>query len=66
MSSARTEKDSIGYMEVPEEAYYGVQSQRARDNFPLPVPSCIRILSAVWQKSKSSRYYQPQCPALKS
>lgn len=35
MSSARTEKDSIGYMEVPEEAYYGVQSQRARDNFPI-------------------------------
>ena len=29
MSSTRTEKDSIGYMEVPEEAYYGVQSQRA-------------------------------------
>lgn len=22
-------------MEVPEEAYYGVQSQRARDNFPI-------------------------------
>ena len=35
MSSARTEKDSIGYMEVPEAAYYGVQSQRAVENFPI-------------------------------
>ena len=35
MSSTRTEKDSIGYMEVPKEAYYGVQSQRAMENFPI-------------------------------
>ena len=35
MNSTRTEKDSIGYMEVPKEAYYGVQSQRAMENFPI-------------------------------
>lgn len=35
MNSTRTEKDSIGYMEVPKEAYYGVQSQRAMKNFPI-------------------------------
>ncbi|MEF8832494.1 MAG: aspartate ammonia-lyase [Candidatus Thermoplasmatota archaeon] len=31
----RTEKDSIGEKEVPEEAYYGVQTQRALENFPV-------------------------------
>ncbi len=31
----RTEKDSIGEKEVPKEAYYGVQTQRALENFPV-------------------------------
>lgn len=31
----RLESDSIGVMEVPADAYYGVQSLRARDNFPI-------------------------------
>jgi len=31
----RTEKDSIGEKEVPDEAYYGVQTQRALENFPV-------------------------------
>lgn len=31
----RTEADSIGVMEVPEEAYYGVQALRAKENFPI-------------------------------
>ncbi|MDY5577960.1 MAG: aspartate ammonia-lyase [Lachnospiraceae bacterium] len=31
----RLEHDSIGTMEVPEEAYYGVQSLRAMKNFPI-------------------------------
>ncbi|MEF8873575.1 MAG: aspartate ammonia-lyase [Candidatus Thermoplasmatota archaeon] len=31
----RTEEDSIGEKEVPEEAYYGVQTQRAVENFPV-------------------------------
>lgn len=29
----RTEEDSIGALEVPEDAYYGVQSERANQNF---------------------------------
>ncbi|MCI7790420.1 MAG: aspartate ammonia-lyase, partial [Lachnospiraceae bacterium] len=29
----RLEADSIGTLEVPEEAYYGVQSLRAKENF---------------------------------
>ncbi len=31
----RIEKDSIGKKEVPEDVYYGVQTQRALENFPV-------------------------------
>ena len=31
----RLESDSIGTMEVPEEAYYGVQTLRAKENFAI-------------------------------
>ncbi len=37
----RTEKDSMGPLEVPVDAYYGVQTQRAVTNFPIsgwPLP----------------------------
>lgn len=34
-SGLRTETDSIGTMEVPKEAYYGVQALRAKQNFPI-------------------------------
>ena len=39
--STRIEKDSMGPLEVPAEAYYGVQTQRAVTNFPIsgwPLP----------------------------
>lgn len=31
----RLERDSVGTLEVPQEAYYGVQSLRAKRNFPI-------------------------------
>ena len=31
----RIEKDSIGSVQIPDGAYYGVQSLRARENFPI-------------------------------
>ena len=34
-SKTRTERDSLGEMAVPAEAYYGVQTQRAVINFPI-------------------------------
>ena len=34
-STFRLEKDSLGEVEVPEAAYYGVQTQRAVDNFQI-------------------------------
>ncbi len=35
MSETRIEKDSLGGVEVPASAYYGAQTERARQNFPV-------------------------------
>lgn len=35
MSDFRIEKDSMGEVKVPKNAYYGAQTQRAFDNFPV-------------------------------
>ena len=35
MTSSRIEKDSLGDIEVPADAYYGAQTERARRNFPV-------------------------------
>jgi aspartate ammonia-lyase len=35
MSDVRKEKDSLGFVEVPSKAYYGAQTARAVDNFPI-------------------------------
>ena len=35
MASQRIEKDSLGEMMVPSSAYYGAQTQRAVENFPI-------------------------------
>src|SRR3954447_1202472 len=41
MSEFRIEKDSMGEVKVPARAYYGAQTQRAVENFPIsgqPLP----------------------------
>jgi fumarate hydratase, class II len=35
MSDVRIEKDSMGEVKVPADAYYSAQTQRAKDNFPI-------------------------------
>ena len=35
MSEFRVEKDSMGDVKVPAKAYYGAQTQRAVENFPI-------------------------------
>ena len=35
MSATRSERDSLGAVEVPADAYYGAQTQRAQENFPI-------------------------------
>ena len=48
MSEFRIEKDSMGDVQVPAKAYYGAQTQRAVENFPIsgqPLPS--RLIHAL-------------------
>src|SRR5581483_7450660 len=35
MKSTRNERDSMGQMQVPADAYYGAQTARAVENFPI-------------------------------
>jgi len=42
MTEMRTERDSMGPVQVPAQAYYGAQTQRAVENFPIsgwPLPA---------------------------
>src|SRR5450759_893893 len=47
----RIEKDPLGYLEVPDGAYYGVQTARGIHNFPisgaLPHPALVRAIVQV-------------------
>ncbi len=51
MAAMRTEKDSLGFVEVPAQAYYGAQTARAVENFPIsgmrPHPLLIRAIGMV-------------------
>lgn len=53
----RTETDSLGSMEVPADAYYGIHTLRAEENFPItkrPIsvyPDLVRALAMVKQAS---------------
>jgi len=50
-SPARTEQDSLGHKEVPADAYYGIQTARAVDNYPISGlrahPTLIRAIAMV-------------------
>lgn len=35
MKATRTERDSMGELDVPKDALYGAQTQRAIQNFPI-------------------------------
>jgi len=47
----RIEKDPLGYLEVPDAAYYGVQTARGIHNFPIsgarPHPALVRAIVCV-------------------
>ncbi len=49
--STRVEKDSLGHKEVPAHAYYGIQTARAVENFPISGlrahPTLIRAIAMV-------------------
>src|SRR5437870_1198012 len=69
MSEFRVEKDSMGEVRVPAEAYYGAQTQRAVDNFPIsgqPMPArLIRTLGLVkLAPALADRHLRPLKPDL--
>lgn len=51
MSNYRIERDLLGEKQVPVDAYYGIQTMRARENFPItgypPHPELIRAFGYV-------------------
>ena len=51
MRNYRIEQDSLGSMQVPEDALYGAQTARAIDNFPIsgiPLPEpMLRALGLI-------------------
>jgi len=51
MADFRTEKDSLGEVKVPSSAYYGAQTQRAVENFPVsglrPYPAFIWSMAMI-------------------
>jgi len=48
MTEFRTERDSMGEVRVPAQAYYGAQTQRAVENFPISGQSlCTPLLRAL-------------------
>jgi aspartate ammonia-lyase len=60
MSDTRTEKDPLGALEVPASALYGVQTMRARLNFPIsglrPLPAFVDAV--VWIKKAAAQTHK--------
>ncbi|HEX4684623.1 MAG TPA: aspartate ammonia-lyase [Gemmatimonadaceae bacterium] len=56
MPGSRREKDPLGYLEVPSEALYGVQTLRARQNFPISglTPLEPFVIAQVWIKKAAA------------
>ena len=50
-SDRRTEKDALGPLDIPADAYWGIHTRRALDNFPISgtrvPPSLIHSLADV-------------------
>ena len=56
MATTRTEKDPLGPLEVPADALYGVQTQRARQNFPISGLRPLEpfVIAQVWIKKAAA------------
>jgi aspartate ammonia-lyase len=56
MSATRIERDPLGELPVPADALYGVQTERARQNFPISglAPQPVFIDAVVWIKKAAA------------
>jgi aspartate ammonia-lyase len=72
----RIERDSMGERQISADAYYGIQTLRAMENFPIsgikPLPTyvdaCVLIKKATGDRKWSTRLYSPRhqprhCPS---
>ena len=57
MTATRTERDSMGELQVPENALYGAQTQRAIQNFHL---LSLRTRVDYSKKSRSTSQHETQ------
>jgi len=48
MSATRVEEDSLGRRDVPSDAYWGIQTLRARENFPISGLTASRYLTRAY------------------
>ena len=55
-NAVRTEKDPLGPLEVPADALYGVQTMRAKQNFPISglLPLEAFVVAQVWIKKAAA------------
>ena len=56
MSATRIERDPLGELPVPADALYGVQTERARQNFPISglAPQPVFVDAVVWIKKAAA------------
>ena len=56
MSATRVERDPLGELPVPSAALYGVQTERARQNFPISglAPQPVFVDAVVWIKKAAA------------
>jgi aspartate ammonia-lyase len=56
MPDTRREKDPLGYLDVPADALYGVQTLRAKQNFPISGLSPLEpfVVAQVWIKKAAA------------
>src|SRR3989442_10051384 len=56
MSATRVERDPLGELPVPAEALYGVQTERARHNFPIShlTPLAPFVDAVIWIKKAAA------------
>ena len=75
MSSTRTERDFLGPLEIPADAYWGVHTARAVSNFPITgqtvatMPDLVRALAFVKKAAAKANadlgvITRPQCGAI--
>ena len=67
MAEFRIERDSMGELQVPADALYGIQTLRAVENFPIsglrPLPAFVDAVVMIKRSAADTRTSWPSCTA---